>query len=139
MYLELPPLKQPLSELVRRQQSGRPLDDTQSAPLLDRKQGHWPGLSLTDVLFNSQAEAKVRKQRSTVAGQRQKTSAAIVTQKTTLPQIETIGRRDHEYQVRCFSPLNSARIFLPFVLVAIQGSVCRNSSTYRQALCVHPD
>ena len=111
VYLELPPLKQPLGELVRRQQSGRPLDETQSAPLLERKQGHWPGLSLTDPLFNSQAESKVRKQRSTAAGQRQKTSAAIVTQKTTLPQVETIVRRDHEYQVRPFSPTSSCNLF----------------------------
>jgi hypothetical protein len=43
-YLELPPVKQPLGELIRRQQAGRPLEDAESVPLLERKQGHWPGM-----------------------------------------------------------------------------------------------
>lgn len=38
------------------------------------------------------------KKRSSVASLRQKTSASIVTQKTTLPQIETINQRDQVYQ-----------------------------------------
>jgi hypothetical protein len=40
------------------------------------------------------------KKRSSVANQRQKSSASIVTQKTTLPQIETVTQRDQVYQVR---------------------------------------
>ena len=43
-HLELPPVKQPLGELIRRQQAGRPLEDAESVPLLERKQGHWPGM-----------------------------------------------------------------------------------------------
>jgi hypothetical protein len=39
------------------------------------------------------------KKRSSAVSQRQKTSASIVTQKTTLPQIETIAERDKVYQV----------------------------------------
>ena len=41
--LEIPPVKQPLGELIRRQQSGRPLEDAEPTPILERKQGHWPG------------------------------------------------------------------------------------------------
>lgn len=36
-------MKQPLGELIRRQQSGRPLEDAEPTPILERKQGHWPG------------------------------------------------------------------------------------------------
>jgi hypothetical protein len=43
-YLEIPPIKQPLGELLRRQQSGRPLEDVEPTPILERKQGHWPGI-----------------------------------------------------------------------------------------------
>ena len=45
-------------------------------------------------------ESMVSKKRSPSAGLRQKTSASIVTQKTTLPQIETIKQRDEAYEVR---------------------------------------
>jgi hypothetical protein len=43
-YLELPPIKQSLSELIKRQQAGRPLEDCEPIPLIERKQGHWAGI-----------------------------------------------------------------------------------------------
>jgi hypothetical protein len=55
---------------------------------------------LLDDQLNRRYDSKTTtKKRSTVANQRQKTSASIVTQKTTLPQIETIAQRDQAYQV----------------------------------------
>jgi len=44
MSLELPIIRQSLSELIRRQQAGRPLEDSEPAPLIERKQGHWSGI-----------------------------------------------------------------------------------------------
>jgi len=44
--------------------------------------------------------------------QRQKTSASIVTQKTTLPQIQTIAQRDQAYQV-------SVLVFFFFINVCL--------------------
>jgi len=97
--LEIPPVKQPLNELVRRQQAGQPLEDAEPTPILERKQGHWPGLVLLDDQLNRRrSSAMATKKRSSVANLRQKTSASIVTQKTTLPQIETINQRDQVYQ-----------------------------------------
>jgi hypothetical protein len=55
---------------------------------------------LDDPLNRRRASTMASKKRSSVASQRQKTSASIVTQKTTLPQIETIAQRDQVYQVR---------------------------------------
>jgi hypothetical protein len=63
--------------------------------------GSFIGLSLLDDQLNRQRNlSTTAKKRSSVASQRQKTSASIVTQKTTLPQIETITQRDQVYQVR---------------------------------------
>ncbi|CAF1026509.1 unnamed protein product [Adineta ricciae] len=93
---KLPEPKQPLSELLRRQQSGRPLENREPKQILERKQGHWPGVPLLDDQFNR--PTAIAKKRSTGTSQRQKTSASIVTQKTTLPQIETIAQRDHACQ-----------------------------------------
>ena len=41
---ELPIIKQSLSELVSRQKAGRSLEDSEPVPLIERKQGHWPGI-----------------------------------------------------------------------------------------------
>ena len=117
--LEIPPVKQTLGELIRRQQSGRPLEDAEPISIIERKQGHWPGklihrvhemdvhfftrigLPLLDDQLNPRrTSSTITKKRSSAVSQRQKTSASIVTQKTTLPQIETIARRDKVYQVR---------------------------------------
>ena len=120
-HLEQPATKHPLSELVKRQQSGRPLEDPETQPLIERKQGHWPGrfpcpaagsfspkmtigcvrlgLPLLEDPTNRRREPHVSRKRSSVASQRAKTSASIVTQKTTLPQVETIARRDRAYEV----------------------------------------
>jgi hypothetical protein len=58
------------------------------------------GLILLDVQTSRQRQpAAAAKKRQSVVSQRQKTSASIVTQKTTLPQIETIAQRDQVYQV----------------------------------------
>lgn len=54
---------------------------------------------LLDVQAKRQSVAAAAKKRQSVVSQRQKTSASIVTQKTTLPQIETIAQRDQVYQV----------------------------------------
>ena len=87
--LEIPPVKQ----------AGQPLEDAEPTPILERKQGHWPGLVLLDDQLNRRrSSAMATKKRSSVANLRQKTSASIVTQKTTLPQIETINQRDQVYQ-----------------------------------------
>ncbi|CAF0926257.1 unnamed protein product [Adineta steineri] len=93
---KIPEVKQPLSELVRRQQSGRPLENRDPKPILERKQGHWPGLPLLDEQILR--PAITTKKRSTAASQRQKTSASVVTQKTTLPQMETVAQRNQAYQ-----------------------------------------
>ena len=45
IFLELPSVKQSLTELIRRQQAGRPLEDSEPIPLIERKQGHWLGRS----------------------------------------------------------------------------------------------
>jgi hypothetical protein len=50
MSLELPIVRQSLSELIRRQQAGRPLEDSEPAPLIERKQGHW--LGIFNLIFN---------------------------------------------------------------------------------------
>lgn len=59
------------------------------------------GLPLLDDTLNRPRESAMagRKPRSSISSQRQKTSASIVTQKTTLPQMETITQRNHVYQV----------------------------------------
>jgi hypothetical protein len=44
IFLELPVVKQSLSELIKRQQAGKPLEDSEPTPLIERKQGHWPGI-----------------------------------------------------------------------------------------------
>ncbi|CAF3644133.1 unnamed protein product [Rotaria sordida] len=96
---KLPPVKQPLDKLIRRQQTGRPLEDVEPTPILERKPGHWPGLPLLDDQLNRRRESSMAgKKRSSGASQRQKTSASIVTQKTTLPQMETIAQRNQAYQ-----------------------------------------
>jgi len=94
---KLPPKKFELSELVKRQQTGRPLEDSETTSLIERKQGHWPGLSLLEDPTRRR-ESQTTKKRTSAGTQRQKTSASIVTQKTTLPQVETIVRRDQVYQ-----------------------------------------
>ncbi|CAF1416429.1 unnamed protein product [Adineta steineri] len=94
----LPKAKQSLLELIRRQRTGRPLEEIESVPLIERKQGHWPGLPLPDDQVNRHGKANVSKKRSSAHSQQQKTTASIVTQKTTLPQIQTISQRDHAYQ-----------------------------------------
>jgi hypothetical protein len=50
-YLEIPPVKQPLGELIRRQQAGRPLEDVEPTLILERKQGHWPGRLIVQSKF----------------------------------------------------------------------------------------
>jgi hypothetical protein len=116
IFLELPVVRQSLLELIRRQQAGRPLEDRDPAPILDRKPGHWPGmlyplsntfiqifskgLPMLDDQLNRRRESVTSKKPSSSVNQRQKTSASIDTQKTTLPQIETIKQRDQAYQVR---------------------------------------
>jgi len=50
IFLELPIIKKSLSELIRRQQTGRPLEDSEPIPLIERKQGHWSGI--LNVLLN---------------------------------------------------------------------------------------
>ncbi len=117
IFLELPVVRQSLLELIRRQQAGRPLEDSEPAPLIERKQGRWPGmlhclyngyfytdssegLPMLDDPLNRRRESLASKKHSASTNQRQKTSASIVTQKTTLPQIETIKQRDQAYQVR---------------------------------------
>lgn len=45
IFLELPIVKQSLTELIRRQQAGRPLEDSEPIPLIERRQGHWLGKS----------------------------------------------------------------------------------------------
>jgi hypothetical protein len=68
------------------------------------------GLPLLDDQLNRRRDSSMTsKKRSSAASQRQKTSASIVTQKTTLPQIETIAQRDKVYQVRIFSFVISCR------------------------------
>lgn len=100
--LELPQAKRPLATLVRRQQSGRPLEDAEPTPLIERKQGHWSGLTLLDDLTLRRREPQANRKRSSTALSRPKTSASIVTQKTTLPQVETIQKRDQVYLVKDF-------------------------------------
>jgi hypothetical protein len=69
------------------------------------------GLALLDEQLNRRREQVTTKKRSSVTSQRQKTSASIVTQKTTLPQVETIAQRGQAYQVRV-----SAFCFISFEL-----------------------
>ncbi len=107
--------------------------DVEPIPILERKQGHWPGmftlfytykiyvncfeigLPLLDDQLNRRRDSLITaKKRSSAVSQRQKTSASIVTQKTTLPQIETIAQRDQVYQVRFFLFLNYK--FILFIL-----------------------
>ncbi|CAF2342055.1 unnamed protein product [Rotaria sp. Silwood2] len=95
---KLPIVKQSLTELLRRQQTGRPLEDSEPTPLIERKQGHWPGLPLLDNQLNQRRDSIKSRKRSSIATQRQTASASIVTQKTTLPQIETIAQRDQACQ-----------------------------------------
>ncbi|CAM4857478.1 unnamed protein product [Rotaria socialis] len=94
---KLPLVKQSLSELIKRQQAGKSLEDSEPTPLIERKQGHWPGLTLIDNQLNRRRESIKSKKRLSVASLRE-ASASIVTQKTTLPQIETIVHRDQAYQ-----------------------------------------
>lgn len=58
------------------------------------------GVTTLEDPFERRRESVVSKRRASSAGLRQRTSASIVTQKTTLPQIETIKQRDETYQVR---------------------------------------
>lgn len=51
-------------------------------------------------LLDQRRESVTSKKQSSPTSQRRKTSASIVTQKTTLPQIETIKQRDEVYKVR---------------------------------------
>jgi len=77
--------------------------------------GSFIGLPLLDDQLNRQRNlSTTAKKRSSVASQRQKTSASIVTQKTTLPQIETIAQRDQVYQVRLFIFIINFLIFFLF-------------------------
>jgi len=50
MYLELPIVRKSLLELIRRQQAGRTLEDSEPVPLIERKQGQWAGIF--DLLLN---------------------------------------------------------------------------------------
>ena len=67
------------------------------------------------------------RKRSSTASQRQKTSASIVTQKTTLPQVETIKQRDQVYQVSTIS-----KFFQQFIsfIVEIQTNIHTNFIRY---------
>ncbi|CAF0851526.1 unnamed protein product [Adineta ricciae] len=94
----LPKVKHTLLELVKRQQMGKPLEEVESVPLIERKQGHWLGLPFLDEQFNRRLKSNTTKKHSLATSQRQKTTASIVTQKTTLPQIQTISQRDEAYQ-----------------------------------------
>lgn len=131
-YLELPPVRQSLIELIRRQQAGRPLEDSDPPPLIERKQGHWPGLPLTHESRNSRRESTTSKKRASVTSQRHKVSAAIVTQKTTLPQLETITHRDHAYQVTSLVVLPTHHSVLS--ALEIQGTTRWNLSSNRRTV-----
>ncbi|CAF4311809.1 unnamed protein product [Rotaria magnacalcarata] len=53
---------------------------------------------LDDGLNKRRESAMAGRKRTSAASQRQKSSASIVTQKTTLPQMETVTQRNHAYQ-----------------------------------------
>ncbi|CAF1523886.1 unnamed protein product, partial [Didymodactylos carnosus] len=151
---ELPSPKQVLPELIRRQQAGLPLDDPEPGPLIERKQGIWPGISLNELIpiervqttaqkrdpsqksstkikssdtetlaeqqqqqqtHNSQQDqgdntlktsTTTEKKRVSISqgqvqrrGKEQTVSATVITQKTTLPHIQTQKERDKTYDV----------------------------------------
>ena len=70
------------------------------------------GLSLLNDRRGSLRESSLSKKRTSVTSQRQKASASITTQKTTLPQIETITDRDQVYQVKISSRSIGSFIFI---------------------------
>ncbi len=76
---------------------------------------------LDDQLNRPRDAPKPTKKRSSVASQRQKMSASIVTQKTTLPQIETIAQRDQVYQVWIFLLIINflINLFIFIIIIAI--------------------
>ncbi|UJR28315.1 hypothetical protein I4U23_009559 [Adineta vaga] len=94
----LPKVKYSLLELVKRQHMGKPLEESESVQLIERKQGHWPGLLFLDDQLHRPVKSNTAKKPSLTTIQRQKTTASIDTQKTTLPQIQTISQRDEAYQ-----------------------------------------
>ena len=94
--LGLPPVKQPLASLVKSLPRGRSDNDARSIPLVERKQRHWPALPWPNDPLTADRLAPM----------------AIVTEKTTSSQIETIKHRDLSYEVRitvcvCRRPLIS--------------------------------
>ncbi|KAG8544289.1 hypothetical protein GDO81_022748, partial [Engystomops pustulosus] len=80
-------LKQKLSTLIRRRQSGRPLEDTEHRPLMDRGSRVWPGIALQDS-----AHTKTRDSTGNPA------TASVTTAKTTLGHISTVEARDANYK-----------------------------------------
>ena len=53
LFLGLPKVKHTLLELVKRQQMGKPLEEMESVPLIERKQGHWLGKLICFCFGNS--------------------------------------------------------------------------------------
>ena len=66
-------------------------------------------------MSSTQRESVLSRKRASITSQRPKASASIVTQKTTLPQIETITHRDQAYQVRHLSFSHQLNLFLCFL------------------------
>ncbi|KAM4020362.1 coiled-coil domain-containing protein 180 [Anomaloglossus baeobatrachus] len=78
--------KQKLSTLIRRKQAGRPLEDTEYRPLIERGSRVWPGIPLKDS-----AHTKIRDNGSLE-------TASVTTAKTTLGHISTVEARDAAYR-----------------------------------------
>ncbi|XP_069842732.1 coiled-coil domain-containing protein 180 [Dendropsophus ebraccatus] len=82
--IEVP--KEKLSTLIRRKQAGRPLENTEYKPLIERGHRVWPGISLKDS-----AHTKIRNPAGSPA------TASVTTAKTTLSHISTLEARDAAY------------------------------------------
>ncbi|XP_069603752.1 coiled-coil domain-containing protein 180 [Ranitomeya imitator] len=79
--------KEKLSTLIRRKQTGRPLEDAEYRPLIERGSRVWPGISLKDS-----AHTKI----SNNTGSPE--TASVTTAKTTLGHISTVEARDAAYK-----------------------------------------
>ncbi|XP_073496702.1 coiled-coil domain-containing protein 180 [Phyllobates terribilis] len=79
--------KEKLSTLIRRKQTGRPLEDTEYRPLIERGSRVWPGISLKDS-----ANTKITNNNGSPE------TASVTTAKTTLGHISTVEARDAAYQ-----------------------------------------
>ncbi|XP_073412151.1 coiled-coil domain-containing protein 180 [Dendrobates tinctorius] len=79
--------KEKLSTLIRRKQTGRPLEDTEYRPLIERGSRVWPGISLKDS-----AHMKITNNTGSPE------TASVTTAKTTLGHISTVEARDAAYK-----------------------------------------